>query len=60
MRQQILWKRSENQVNENLEKLVELQEELTSAKKDLKDAEAAVSDNHDNRYNGSLLLYSLS
>lgn len=41
----------QNQVNENLEKLVELQEELTSAKKDLKDAEAAVSDNHDNRYN---------
>ena len=40
----------QNQVNENLEKLVELQEELTSAKKDLKDAEAAVSDNHDNRY----------
>lgn len=41
----------QNQVNENLEKLVELQEELTSAKKDLKDAEAAVSENHDNRYN---------
>lgn len=41
----------QNQVNENLEKFVELQEELTSAKKDLKDAEAAVSDNHDNRYN---------
>lgn len=41
----------QNQVNENLEKLVELQEKLTSAKKDLKDAEAAVSDNHDNRYN---------
>ena len=36
---------------QNLEKLVELQEELTSAKKDLKDAEAAVSENHDNRYN---------
>ena len=34
----------QNQVNENLEKLVELQEELTSAKKDLKDAEAAVSE----------------
>ena len=43
----------QNQVNENLEKLVELQEELTSAKKDLKDAEAAVSENHDNRYNDS-------
>ena len=41
----------QNQVNENLEKLVELQEELASAKKDLKDAEAAVSENHDNRYN---------
>lgn len=41
----------QNQVNENLEKLVELQEELTSAKKNLKDAEAAVSENHDNRYN---------
>lgn len=41
----------QNQVNENLEKLVELQEELTSAKKDLKDAEAAVSENHDNCYN---------
>lgn len=41
----------QNQVNENLEKLVELQEELISAKKDLKDAEAAVSENHDNRYN---------
>lgn len=41
----------QNQVNEDLEKLVELQEELTSAKKDLKDAEAAVSENHDNRYN---------
>ena len=41
----------QNKVNENLEKLVELQEELTSAKKDLKDAEAAVSENHDNRYN---------
>lgn len=41
----------QNQVNENLEKLVELQGELTSAKKDLKDAEAAVSENHDNRYN---------
>ncbi len=41
----------QNQVNENLEKLVGLQEELTSAKKDLKDAEAAVSENHDNRYN---------
>lgn len=41
----------QDQVNENLEKLVELQEELTSAKKDLKDAEAAVSENHDNRYN---------
>lgn len=41
----------QNQVNENLEKLAELQEELTSAKKDLKDAEAAVSENHDNRYN---------
>lgn len=41
----------QNQVNENLEKLVELQEKLTSAKKDLKDAETAVSDNHDNRYN---------
>lgn len=41
----------QNQVNENLEKLVELQEELTSAKKDLKDAEVAVSENHDNRYN---------
>lgn len=41
----------QNQVNENLEKLVELQEELTFAKKDLKDAEAAVSENHDNRYN---------
>ena len=41
----------QNQVNENLEKLVELQEELTSAKKDLKDAEAVFSDNHDNRYN---------
>ena len=41
----------QNQVNENLDKLVELQEELTSAKKDLKDAEAAVSENHDNRYN---------
>ena len=41
----------QNQVNENLEKLVELQEELTSAKKDLKDAEAAVYENHDNRYN---------
>ena len=41
----------QNQVNENLKKLVELQEELTSAKKDLKDAEAAVSENHDNRYN---------
>lgn len=41
----------QNQVNENLEKLVELQEKLTSAKKDLKDAEAAVSENHDNRYN---------
>ena len=41
----------QKQVNENLEKLVELQEELTSAKKDLKDAEAAVSENHDNRYN---------
>lgn len=41
----------QNQVNEDLEKLVELQEELASAKKDLKDAEAAVSENHDNRYN---------
>ena len=41
----------QNQVNENLEKLVELQEELASAKKDLKDAETAVSENHDNRYN---------
>ena len=41
----------QNQVNENLESLIELQEELNTAKKDLADAEAAVSENHDNRYN---------
>lgn len=40
----------QNQVNENLVKITSLQTELVDAKKDLEDAEAAVSENYDNRY----------
>lgn len=41
----------QNQVNENLVELAQLQTDLTKAQQDLKDAEVAVSENYDNRYN---------
>ena len=43
----------QNQYNENLEELISLQEELAEAKKDLKEAEAAVSENYENRFKDS-------
>ena len=40
----------QNQVNENLLELTQTQQELTRAQKYLKEADAAVSENYDNRY----------
>ena len=43
----------QNQVNDNLVKLVELNQELVTAQKDLKDAQGAVTENYENRFNDS-------
>ncbi len=43
----------QNQVNENLLELTQTQQELANARKYLKEAEAAVSENYDNRYNNA-------
>lgn len=43
----------QNQVNENLLELTQAQQELANAQKYLKEAEAAVSENYDNRYNNA-------
>lgn len=43
----------QNQVNDNLVKLVELNQELVAAQKDLKDAQGAVTENYENRFNDS-------
>jgi HlyD family secretion protein len=40
----------QNQYNDNLAEILELNEELNSANVDLKDANAAVDDNYENRY----------
>lgn len=42
--------KKQNQYNENLEELVELQKELVEARQNLKEAEAAVSENYENRF----------
>ncbi|MDE6619606.1 MAG: HlyD family efflux transporter periplasmic adaptor subunit [Lachnospiraceae bacterium] len=43
----------QNQVNETLLELTQTQEELAAAQKYLKEAEAAVSENYDNRYSNA-------
>lgn len=43
----------QNQVNENLLELTQAQQELANAQKYLKEAEAAVSENYDNRYSNA-------
>lgn len=40
----------QNQYNENLTEITKVQEELAEARKDLKEAEAAVSENYENRF----------
>jgi HlyD family secretion protein len=41
----------QNQYNDNLAEILSLNDELNSANKDLKEANAAVKDNYENRYN---------
>lgn len=43
----------QNQYNDNLAEITTVQEELAEAKKDLKEAEAAVSENYENRFKDS-------